>query len=81
LDTKLTLKLDQLVIEKAKEYARQHKTSLSGIIENYLQKITAENDEKEQITPLVKSLSGIINLPQDYDHKKDYSDFLVNKYK
>lgn len=81
MDTKLTLRLDQNIIEKAKDYARLHKTSLSAIIENYLQKITNDNEEKEKITPLVKSLSGIVDLPKDFDHKSDYSEFLVNKYK
>ena len=81
MDTKLTLKLEQTIIEKAKDYAKSHRTSLSKIIENYLQKITNDNEEKDKITPLVKSLSGIIDLPKDFDHKKGYSDFLVNKYK
>ena len=81
MDTKLTLKLKQNIIEKAKDYAKSHRTSLSKIIENYLQKITNDNEESEQITPLVKSLSGIIDLPKDFDHKQGYSDFLVNKYK
>ena len=81
MDTKLTLKLEQNIIEKAKVYAKSHRTSLSKIIENYLQKITNDNEEKDKITPLVKSLSGIIDLPKDFDHKKGYSDFLVNKYK
>jgi hypothetical protein len=30
---------------------------------------------------LVKSLSGIRTLPEGFDHKKGYSDFLINKYK
>lgn len=81
MDTKLTLRLEQNVIEKAKDYARLHKTSLSVIIENYLQKITNDNEEKEKITPLVKSLSGIVDLPKDFDPKTDYSRFLANKYK
>ena len=81
MDTKLTLKLEQNIIEKAKDYAKSHRTSLSKIIENYLQKITNDNEEKDKITPLVKSLSGIIDLPKDFDLKKEYSDFLVNKYK
>lgn len=80
MDTKLTLKLDQNIIEKAKDYAKSHKTSVSRLIENFLQKITSE-DEKDEITPLVKSLSGIIDLPADYDHKKDYSAHLANKYR
>ena len=81
MDTKLTLKLKRNIIENAKDYAKSHRTSLSKIIENYLQKITNENEESEQITPLVKSLSGIIDLPKDFDHKQGYSDFLVSKYK
>lgn len=81
MDTKLTLRLKQNVIEKAKDYARLHKTSLSAMIENYLQKITNDNEEKEKITPLVKSLSGIVDMPKDFDLKTDYSTFLANKYK
>lgn len=81
MDTKLTLKLDEEVIEKAKDYARSKGTSLSGLIENYLQKITTEKKSKRKITPLVKSLSGIIDLPKDYDHKMDYTDYLMRKYK
>ncbi|MDN4165325.1 DUF6364 family protein [Cytophagales bacterium LB-30] len=81
MDTKLTLKLDHEVIEKAKEYAKSKKTSLSSLIENYLQKITEDNKGKRKVTPLVKSLSGIVDLPKDYDHKEDYADYLINKYK
>jgi hypothetical protein len=81
MDTKLTLKLNEDIIEKAKEYAKSKKTSLSALIENYLQNITADKKNKKRITPLVKSLSGIIDLPKDYNHKKDYTDHLIRKYK
>lgn len=81
MDTKLTLKLDEAVIEKAKDYAKVKKTSLSALIENYLQKITNDKKDKKKITPLVKSLSGIIDLPASYNHKKDYTDYLMRKYK
>jgi hypothetical protein len=81
MNTKLTLKLDHRVIKKAKEYARLHNTSLSSMIESYLQKIIDGNVEGETITPLVKSLSGIINLPKDFDQKNSYSKFIGNKYK
>ena len=81
MDTKLTLKLDEDIIEKAKGYAKAKRTSLSVLIENYLQKITSDKKNSKKITPLVKSLSGIIDLPKDYNHKKDYADYLINKYK
>lgn len=81
MDIKLTLKLDNKVIEKAKVYAKSKRTSISVLVENFLQKITIDTKNKEKITPLVKSLSGIINLPKNYDHKNEYSDYLKNKYK
>ncbi len=81
MDTKLTLKLEQKIIEKAKDYAKNHNTSLSKLIENYLQSLTKKADETEKISPLVKSLSGIIDIPKNYNHKEEYSDFLLNKYK
>ena len=80
MDTKLTLKLEQSVIEKAKDYAKRQKTSLSRLIENYLLDITDEEATQEKITPLVRSLSGIIDLPNDNDHKKDYAEYLAKKY-
>lgn len=81
MDTKLTLKLNEDIIEKAKEYAKAKKTSLSALIENYLQKLTTDKKNNKAITPLVKSLSGVISLPKDYNDKKDYTDYLTNKYK
>ena len=81
MDTKLTLKFDQTIIEKAKDYAKTRGTSLSKLIENYLLHITNQQGKAEAITPLVKSLSGIIHLPEDFDSKNGYADFLNNKYK
>ena len=83
MNTKLTLKLNDHVIERAKKYARNHKISLSKMVESYLDSITKEKEEgkKTSITPLVESLSGVIDLPADFDYKKGYSDYLVDKYK
>ncbi len=83
MDTKLTLRLDDSVIERAKIYARNHKISLSKMIEAYLDSLTKQKDveSKITITPLVESLSGVIDLPDDFDYKKDYSDYLDEKYR
>ena len=81
METKLTLKLRQDIIEKAKDYARFRKTSLSKLIETYLQRITNLPEEEEKITPLVKSLTGIIDLPEEMGHKRSYADHLLLKYK
>ena len=36
--------------------------------------------EKQEVTPLVKSLSGVIDLPKDYDNKTNYRKHILNKY-
>lgn len=81
METKLTLSMDKEVIEEAKKYARKKNTSLSKLIKTYLQNITRNKTEKDmEITPLVKSLSGI--LPEKgANRKKAYSDYLERKYK
>ena len=81
MDTKLTLKLNGQIIEQSKIYAKPKNTSLSGLIENYLQKLTNPKKKKDNITPLVKSLSGVIKLTGDQSGKKDYADYLAKKYK
>jgi hypothetical protein len=83
MDTKLTLKLNQEIIEKAKIYASQKKVSLSRIIENYLNSLTNDfkDDSSIEISPYVKSLSSGKKIPADLDYKKEYSERLMNKYK
>ena len=83
METKLTLRLNDHVIERAKIYARNHRISLSKMIESYLDGLTQTKEEETKIpiTPLVESLSGVINLPADFDYKKGYSDYLEEKYK
>jgi hypothetical protein len=83
MDTKLTLRLNDNVIQRAKVYASNHKISLSKMIESYLDSITKqkEEDKKTSITPLVESLSGVIELPADFDLKKEYRNYLAEKYK
>ena len=80
MDTKLTLSLDKKVIEEAKKYAKRKNISLSKLIESYLNKVSGEKKEGPAISPLVKSLSGVLTLPKGSDHKKGYSDYLSGKY-
>lgn len=81
MDKKLTLSLDQNIIEKAKDYAKSNKISLSKLIESYLKSLTKQSKEPAKITPLVESLSGVIDLPENYNEKEAYSEYLIEKYK
>lgn len=85
MDTKLTLKFDKQVVEKAKEYASKNNKSLSRIIESYLQLLTSkektEDAEEIVVSDFVKSLSIKTNIPADFDYKKEYGDYLNEKHK
>lgn len=76
MDTKLTLKLDQRIIERAKVYAAEKKVSLSRLIESYLNALTSDNGKEDdiEISSFVKSLSSKTNVPVDMDYKKAIGD-------
>jgi len=81
MNTKLTLTVDKLVIEKAKKYAKKKGRSLSEIIENYLKAITDDHQSEEiEISPIVKSLKGSFKLPKDFNYKKELTEALTKKY-
>ena len=80
MDTKLTLKIDKDVIERAKIFAKKRNVSLSSIVEHYLEYIVDDKD-KNEYTTIVKELSGIISLPENYDLKRDYVEYLLEKHK
>ena len=78
----MTISLNETLIQNAKEFAKRNHTTLSQIIEDYLASLTAKADaEKQEITPVVKSLSGILNLPDDFDYKTERRNYLHKKYK
>ena len=81
MDKKLTLSLDKSIIESAKDYAKSNDISLSKLIESYLTTLIKRKESSTEITPLVKSLSGVISLDKDFDIKDAYADYLIEKYK
>ena len=81
MDKKLTLSLDNSIIENAKKYAKSNNISLSKLIESYLTTLTKPKRNATEITPLVESLSGVISLERDFDVQDAYADYLIEKYK
>lgn len=84
MDAKLTLKLDKNVIENAKQYASLNKQSLSRLIESYLKAITEKEkkiqDDDFEISPFIKSFRTGVKIPPDLDYKKEYGEYLSEKY-
>jgi len=81
MELKLTLHLEESVIDKAKEYASTQKRSLSDMIETYIKAITSHKNKGTETTPLVESLCGVIDIAPDFDYKTDYYNYLNEKYK
>lgn len=82
MNTKLTLTIEEDIIERAKNYAKKKNRSLSDIIENYLKALTEkEQKTKEQkLNPIIESLKGSFKMPKDMDYEKELRERLEKKY-
>lgn len=83
MNTKLTLTIEQSIIEKAKKYARKKERSLSDLIESYLKALTTEENitkVEDELSPTLKSLKGSFKMSINFDYKKELSDRLTEKY-
>lgn len=83
MDSKLTIKLNENVIKRAKKYASDKKLSLSRLIENYLDSLTKEQGDEFEISPFVKSISNGKKIPADIndkDFRKEIIDDFDKKY-
>ena len=81
--SKLTLSINQMVIDEAKEYAKSSGKSLSSIVEEYLKSLTKTEKSKKKKTPteLVRELKGSVKLPADFtSYKEILQDALLEKY-
>jgi len=77
--TKLTLTLNQQVIESAKAYAKRNGKSLSSIVESYLRSLD-HTEEKRTLSPDVKRLIGSVKLSKNFDYKKELQEAIIKKH-
>lgn len=79
MNTKLTLSLDKDVIEKAKEYAKEHQMSLSKMIEIMLMKTIAKT--KNYPSSKTDAIIGMLEDPgPDFDYDEARYQYLKEKY-
>ena len=68
MTTKLTLSIDEKLVQRAKKYAQNNNTSVSKIVSNYLRtlnagvKLTQNND----LSPRLKKLTGAFKVPENF---------------
>ena len=77
MQTKLTLRVEDSLIEQAKNYAKQNDKSLSQIVADYFRALT-ENNQKLENGPITQSLIGVLSA-SDVD-EEDYKKHLEDKY-
>ena len=81
METKLTLKLDEAIINQAKKYALKRKKSISRLVEDYFRGLgNDEISDETVINPIVRELSGIIDMKDIKGWESDYSNYLEKKY-
>lgn len=79
MPVKLTLSIsDKETVAKIKEYAIEHDTSLSSIVEEHFVELLLPAKGKRKISPLVQSLRGSIKLSPK-DMKRDYRDIIAEE--
>ena len=79
MQTKLTLRLEDQLIEQAKSYAAQAGKSVSQIVADYF-RLLASKKIKTSLpsTPITQSLRGL--LRESNLDEKDYKRYLEGKY-
>ena len=78
--TKLTLTIDDKVAQRAKAYAKQREVNLSGLVEAYLEHLTAATETEPKLSGVVAELAGVLKDAPGDDWQEDYTDYLYRKY-
>lgn len=74
--SKLTLSVDEKVVKRAKLFAEKRGTSVSRLVEQYLD-LLARPPKTEDDTPVLRQLRGILKKGD----REDYRRHLVEKYR
>ena len=82
MQAKLTLRLDEQLIENAKRVAKQSGKSLSQMVADYFVQLDQKSPDKSQpLPPITASLLGCIPAtPSQEQDDDDYHTYLESKY-
>ncbi|WP_445665596.1 DUF6364 family protein [Fodinibius sp. AD559] len=79
MKNKLTLRLDDSLIKRAKKHAKQKGTSVSQMVADYFALIETDRPSVDRgLPPITASLTGI--LKDQEVHEEDYKKHLDEKY-
>jgi antitoxin component of RelBE/YafQ-DinJ toxin-antitoxin module len=82
MTTKLTLRLDDTVIKKAKKSARTKGVSLSRMVEDYFKSVASQERLEVKESPVLYEIAGVLSGKQDAAEKNaEYRKHLAEKYR
>ena len=73
---KLTLSVDPRVVQQAKQYARARRTSVSRLVESYLQVLSRAGVEGDE-PPVLHKLRGLLRRSSTADYRRH----VIRKYR
>lgn len=76
METKLTVRVSDELLQGAKRYAAEHGTTLTRLISAYFERLIHES-AGEPDAPIVRRLSGALSGDVS---EQDYRDYLKQKY-
>lgn len=85
--TRLTLRLEEALVEKAKAWAKERHISLSQAVAEFFAQLPEKEKKKNltHLTPWTRRLIGAAaskgTAPTDEDIRRDYLDYLDAKHK
>jgi len=80
MNTKLTLSIDSVIIDKAKRNLQTRNRSLSSLVEDYFRTLIATKTKQITKTPVVEELTGIAKVGKNTDEKEVVTQYLLEKY-
>ena len=79
MQAKLTLRLEEDLIEHAKLVAKNSGKSLSQLVADYFLRLSQETQSLDVVPPITASLKGVL-AQTDAMNEQDYRDYLEQKY-
>jgi hypothetical protein len=82
MTTKLTLRLNDTVIKKAKKTASNKGVSLSRMVEDYFKAVADQGTQEVRESPVLYEVSGVLSGKQDAAQlRAGYRKHLAEKYR
>ena len=78
MNTKLTLRMDENIVRKAKTEAKRRGKSVSRMVAEFIESIGAQQNSEKDLPPTTASLVGILKGKEISE--EDYKTHLRDKY-